>query len=119
MDEDRAAEIGFGRAVIMAHDQNNVISPVLSPKPFMAGGIGQADKTVIGGIIWGVAPAIIFAQGAKGQIGAWMRQAVGAIETKTQVILPQRRLRIAFAALRQRDGSRFPNPAGQVYPIDR
>ncbi len=63
----RAAFSRFGRGVIMADNQDDVVSAVTSPEPLGAGWIRQSYEPVIGGIIWGVAPAVILAQRTEGE----------------------------------------------------
>ena len=59
MQKDRAAGAGYGRRVIVAEHEDDVVHPVVAPERFMARRVWPLDRPIVVGVVRIIAPSVI------------------------------------------------------------
>ena len=95
--EDSAAGALQHRIVVVADDDDEIVEVAVEPQAFVARGIGQADRLVVGGVGGIVAPAVGGIDVARRQARLDVRDAVGTVEQAAEREAPNRGAVVAFA----------------------
>ena len=84
-------------AIVCAQDDDDVVDAALHPHVLGAGGVGQADRAVIGGVLRVVAPAVVGGDRLQIEGGGRCGTAIGAVEHAADRPDASRGRAIAFA----------------------
>jgi len=79
MQKNGTAPAGDRRVVIIAQIDNQVVQVVAAPQGLVRGSERQRDRSVVLRMMRGVAPTVMQGQGAGGQPGFWLLQAVRTV----------------------------------------
>ena len=97
MQEDRAAEPGDRRRVVVADHREQVVAAVLAPQGLGLRRVGQAHAAVVERVAGGGAPAVAAADRRAGETGRRRREPVGAVKHPAQCEAAGGRLAVALA----------------------
>lgn len=97
MNKDGAAAAGNAWARVVIQLDYQVIEMILAPKPVGGARGGKLDRAVVAPVCGVLAPAIVPANGACGQVRSGTGQAVGTIPEAEEAEAAARRGTVAFA----------------------